>query len=207
MLQKSNTEAMVKSCLAFVNNDVEAGSAGEKYLQTLAEKINDENSAVAAGILADVYFLDARSEVSKLSCLYNKTAGDLYRQSGNDELASHYYNQYLARAHQVPAHVAENIIESVSYLLSNNTLFCTERFLAMLIQMADAAPGSKQSNDLMRLHSRAENRVIYLELDKQGARRNLEAAIAKLKAGTLFVETNHDEIEPPAMKMSAAASR
>lgn len=207
MLQKSNTEAMVKSCLAFVNNDVEAGRVGEEYLQIIASYNNGGDSIAAASILADVYFLDTRSEVSSSSCHYNKIAGKFYQESGNIELASHYYNQYLARAHQVSAHFADDFIEAASYLLANNTLFCTERFLALLLKMADAKPGTKLANDLMRLHSRAESRVIYLELDKQGARRNLDAAKEKLQAGTLFVETNNDEIEPPAVKAFAAASR
>lgn len=207
MLQKSNTEAMVKSCLAFVNNDVEAGRDGEEYLQILAANNNGVDSIAAASILADVYFLDTRSEVSRLSCLYNKIAGQFYQQSGDIELASHYYNQYLARAHQVASHYGDDFIEATSFLLSNNTLFCTERFLALLQQMADASPGTKLANDLMRLHSRAENRVIYLELDKQGARRNLEAAVAKLKAGNLFSATNHDEIQPPAERVTIGVSR
>lgn len=207
MLQKSNTDGMVKNCLAFMRNDKEAGRVGEEFLQKIAAQHNGADSAAAASVLADVYFLDPELEASSSSRIYNRIAAVAYQEYGQIELACHYYNQYLARSRTLAEYETDDVIEAVSFLLANNKLICTDRLLTILQRLIDATPSdAKQASYLHRLQGRAENHTIYLELNKLDARRNLDEAINRFQSGVMFTETNQNEIEPPAVKRSAAVS-
>lgn len=204
------TEEILRSCIGFASSRKHLESDGEKYLRAIAvlnffDGLFAE-SAKAAGILADAYFIDASAETRGKSNYFNKIAAKSYALAGDVDQACHYYNQFLARAKNIKSYHADDVSEAVIYLLDNHKLICTSYLLEVMQNiLANNADNLVKSREFSRLIARAENNTLYENISQLEAKKNLTAAVDMLKkqlveltaksktmAGTMFSPANED---------------
>ncbi|HTM64085.1 MAG TPA: hypothetical protein VL360_06245 [Gammaproteobacteria bacterium] len=177
------TEEILKSCIAFARLKDDMISVGEKYLHATAvlnffDGLFAE-SAQAAGILGDAYFIDSSAAARSKSNYFNKMAAKAYALSGDVDRACHYYNQFLARAKSIDSYNADDVREAMNYLLDNHNLVCTAYLLKLLQSIIDN--NEKCSYEFRRLYSRAEDNTIYESLSQKQAQLNLIDAVRVLR--------------------------